>query len=262
MRSSGDGTSTVVEFEWLSQRILRPQRVDDPSALPPDPRRRFRTTELVSCPECKGRGTVGGYDSDMVWEEDCWTCGTCGTTGSVAAPTAITDQPPVSVATVLAHDPDGVARAEAAARAAVAHLTAWGVPGTDRIVWRVGGPLPQPMRATMPHPQAGEIRQVFSDWRNLDHVRGPNVFRPDQHDAFVKRAAWHLNLDTAWRCASEQGLVVPSSVGRPLVAGRSFTDLGNPFASIVQVWAAGYAFADIVDDAIHLIAPDSVKTGR
>lgn len=248
-----------MEFEWLSQRVMRPKRADKPVVFTPDPRRRFRTTELVACPRCNGRGTVGGYDMDMRWEDDAWTCGDCGTIGSIAAQTAITDQLPVSVATVLGQDPEGVARAEAAARLAVEHLVGWGVPGTDRIVWRVGGPLPAPMRATMPHPHAEVIRQLFSDQRNLGRVRGPNVFRPDQHDAFVKRAVWHLNLDTAWRRASEQDLTVPSTVDRPQVAGRSFAELGNPFAAIVEVWAAGYAFADIVDDAIHLIAPDAVQ---
>lgn len=249
-----------VDFEWLSERVMHPVQGDRLIGLTADQRRRFRATELMRCPECDGLGEVdGGYDWEIEWEEAGWTCGTCGTTGSVAAQTPIIDWPQGPVVEVLGADPEGVVRAEAAARTAVERLVSWGVPGTDRIVWRVGGPLSDPMRATMAHPQAEVLRRLFFiEWRvEIARIRGSGIGQRDQASAFMERAAWHLKLDLAWRVAAERGLIVPLSVGRASVAGRAIADLANPFASLVDVWSAGYAFADIVEDAIFLIAPET-----
>ncbi|MGI5233419.1 hypothetical protein [Actinoallomurus sp. CA-142502] len=64
-------------------------------------------------------------------------------------------------------DPEGILRAEAAARTVVERLVPWDVPATDRVVWRVGGPLAKPMRATMPYPRAEVLRRLFfQEWRS------------------------------------------------------------------------------------------------
>jgi hypothetical protein len=134
------------DFSWLPDRVLRPARSGGPP-LAADPRRLFRASSLVPCPRCHGTGTVGGYTSDdpPEWEEGAWTCGNCGTYRSVPADTPIVDRPPVP--SLLSADPKGVLSAEAAARTSVERLIPWGVPATDRIVWRVGGPPAEPMRA-------------------------------------------------------------------------------------------------------------------
>jgi hypothetical protein len=254
--------SEPVDFSWLPDRVLRPARSDGPP-LAADPRRLFRTSRLVPCPRCRGTGTVGGYTSDdpPEWEEGAWTCGNCGTYRSVPADTPIVDRPPVPGP--LSADPEGVLRAEAAARTGVERLIPWGVPATDRIVWRVGGPPAEPMRATMPHPRAEVLRRLFfHHWRSsLGTVPHTHVPVLDLAGLFARRAAWHARLDRAWRLAAGRGLVVPSSVDRPQAAGRSMADLPNPFAPIVEVWATGYAFADVTGDAIHLIAPADAGAG-
>lgn len=249
--------SGSAEFERLSAQVMRPARVAGTGHLTADPRRRFRATQLVACPDCGGRGAVGGYDADMEWEEDRWTCGTCGTVGSVAAPTPITERPERSAQELFDADPEGIARAEFATRSALERLVAWGVPSTEQIVWRVGGPLADPMRATMPHPRAEVLRQLFfTQWATtLDRVQVPRDMRWDQFSAFVNRAAWHLTLDRTWRAAAGRGLLVPSSAGPAQVVGQPIAELANPFAPLVDVWSTGYAFADIVDGAAVLIAP-------
>jgi hypothetical protein len=93
-------------------------------------------------------------------------------------------------------------------------------------------------------------------------VRYDHVPELDLVSLFAARAAWHARLDRAWRLAADRGLVVPSSVDRPQAAGRSMADLPNPFAPLVEVWATGYAFADVTGDAIHLIAPADDRGGR
>lgn len=244
-----------VEFAWLSSRILRPVRGDGPP-LAADRRRLFRETVLVQCPTCRGRGRVGDYDGDGDWEDGAWTCAECATYGALAQGTPIVDRPPVPE--LLSADPEGVLRAEAAARTSVERLSPWGVPAADRVVWRVGGPLPAPMRATMPHQHAENLRRLlFQEWRAELGAAAPHEYVPglDSVSRFADRAAWHLRLDRAWRRAGELGLTVPVSTGRPAVAGQSMAGLPNPFAPLVEIWAAGYAFADIVDGAIHLIAP-------
>jgi hypothetical protein len=244
-----------VDFSWLSGRVLRPARRGGPS-LAADPRRLFREMRLVSCPRCRGTGAVGAYTGDPSdWEEGAFTCGNCGTYRSVPVDTPIVERPPVPG--LLSADPEGVFSAEAAARTGVERLIPWGVPATDRIVWRVGGPPTAPMRATMPHPRAEVLRRLFfQEWRSslgtvhYDHVPGLDLV-----SLFAARAAWHVRLNRVWCLAADRGLVVPSSVDHPQAAGRSMADLPNPFAPLIEVWAAGYAFADVRGDAIHLIAP-------
>lgn len=113
------------------------------------------------------------------------------------------------------------------------------------------------MRATMPHPRAEVLRRLFfQQWHSsLNTVRYDHVPALDLIGRFASRAAWHMKLNRAWCLAADRGLVVPPSVDRPQVAGRRMAELPNPFASLVEVWATGYAFADLTDDAIHLIAP-------
>jgi hypothetical protein len=254
-----------VDFDWLSGRILRPSRSAEPhGALRPadDPRRLFRPLALDLCPRCRGRGTVGGYDSDDEWEDDAWICVDCGKYGSLAQDTPIVDWPPVP--DLLSLDPEGIVRAEEAARTSVARLAPWGVPRTERVVWRVGGPLHAPMRATMPHPHAEVLRRLlFQEWRAAVSAAATTdyVLELDLAGRFAARAAWHLRLDRAWRRAAELDLVVPSSTHRPEVAGRGMAGLANPFAPLLEVWAAGYAFADIAGDAIRLIAPAAATGG-
>jgi hypothetical protein len=245
----------AVDFAWLSGRVLRPDRSDGP--LPAaDPRRLFRPLALDLCPRCQGRGTVGDFDSDGEWEEDAWICGECGKYGSLAQDTPIVDWPPVP--DLLSFDPEGIVRAEEAARASVERLVPWGVPRTDRVVWRVGGPLHDPMRATMPHPRAEVLRRLlFQEWHAAVSAAAPFDYVPglDLVGRFAARAAWHLRLDQAWRRAAELGLDVPASAGRPEIVGRGMAELANPFAPLIEVWATGYAFADVAGDAIHLVAP-------
>ncbi|GLY91322.1 hypothetical protein [Actinoallomurus iriomotensis] len=252
--------SELVDFSWLSGRVLRPARRGGP-LLAADPRRRFRATQLVACPACRGTGAVGGYSSDpLEWEEQAWTCGDCGTYGAVAVDTPIVDRSPVPEP--FTADPEGILRAEAAARTVVERLVPWDVPATDRVVWRVGGPLAKPMRSTMPHPRAEVLRRLFfQEWRSsLGTVQHDHVPGWDPASRFAARAAWHVRLNRAWRLAADRALIVPSTVGRPQVAGRSIAGLPDPFAPLIDVWALGYAFADITGDAIHLIAPPVTAT--
>jgi hypothetical protein len=122
------------------------------------------------------------------------------------------------------------------------------------------------MKATLPHPRAEIIRKLlFLHWR-LDYSDPAGEYPAlGLRAMFVRRAFWHARLDQCWRLAAERSLVVPASfefVGivdlsdRPGVIGRSLAELPNPFAPLVKLWATGYAFADVVADAIHLIAPE------
>lgn len=257
-----------VDFEWLEGSVLRPSRITAGSAaLPTDPRRGFRATVLTPCPRCRGSGTVGTYTgSPDEWEEG-WTCGDCGTLGVLAADTPIVDQPPgPEAAAALTRDPDGLLRAERLARTCVRHLALWDVPASDRIIWRVGGPLTEPMRATLPHPRTEIIRRLFFGHWNLKHGTHAGAFTdPGYRQTFINRAMWHAKLDHCWRLAAERSLIVPGSfnnVGivdlsdRPGVIGHSMADLPNPFGPLVELWATGYAFADVTSDGIHLIAPE------
>ncbi|MEV6073331.1 hypothetical protein AB0L82_42870, partial [Nocardia sp. NPDC052001] len=63
-------------------------------------------------------------------------------------------------------------------------------------------------------------------------------------------------LSRAWCLLAEREFVVPSSIDCPQVVGHLLADLPNPFAALLEVWSTGYAFADIYNDAIHLIAAE------
>ncbi|MFC0041790.1 hypothetical protein [Actinomadura rayongensis] len=246
-----------VDVAWLVGRVLRPGRSSG-APLADDPRRRFRATELVACRTCRGSGAVGGYTGDdpPEWEEEAWTCTDCGTYGRVPADTPLLDRPPVPGP--FEADPDGVRQAEEATRTAVRRLAPWGVPAVDRVVWRVGGPLLRPVKATLPHPRAEVLRRLlFREWSD-ELGRIPHHYVPldGLTSLFATRAAWHARLDRAWRRAADRALTVPASVDRPDATGRSMADLPNPFAPLIGIWAAGYAFADATDDAIHLVAPE------
>jgi hypothetical protein len=157
-------------------------------------------------------------------------------------------------------------RAERLARTCVRHLALWDVPAPDQIVWRVGGPLAEPMRATLPHPRAEIIRRLFFAHWKLKYSTHAGAYTDLGYRAmFINRAVWHAKLDQCWRLAAERSLTVPVSfqnVGlvdlsdRPGVIGRSMADLPNPFGPLVELWGTGYAFANVTSEAIHLIASE------
>ncbi|MFB7718633.1 hypothetical protein [Nocardia sp. NPDC056100] len=252
-----------MERQRLFEQVMRPARAARPTALDGDPRRRFQVAELATCSRCKGRGTVGGYTSaEDDWEEDAFTCGECGTVGQILLDSPIVDSPPAAAVIALTLDVEGVMRAEAAARTAIERLAVWGVPKTDRIVWRIGGPVNRPNRDTNPHPRAEVLVKLlrdqwtFSEWWALFGALGPGLLCTDPRSLFLERAAWHLTLSRAWCLLAEREFVVPSSIDCPQAVGHLLADLPNPFAALLEVWSTGYAFADIHDDTIHLIAAE------
>ncbi|WP_433336392.1 hypothetical protein [Spirillospora sp. CA-294931] len=201
---------------------------------------------------------------DNEWSEG-WTCPDCACEGKVAEETPVVERLP-SAEAALGSDPEGVLRAEAAARDCAEAMEPWGAgPVPEKVIWRVGGPLSQPMRAAMPHEAGSHIRKLlFHAWG----YRGRSDYGPGLSESlrrpgmFLSRAFWHAQLDWLWRLAAGEGHVIPASyqyVGehRPpeRVVGLTLGDLPNPFAPAVDLWATGYVLDKIEPAGIRLIAP-------
>ncbi|MGK5552502.1 hypothetical protein ACSNOI_12890 [Actinomadura kijaniata] len=223
-----------------------------------EPWRRF--LHFVACPRCRGGGTVGGYDSDMEWEENAWTCAECRATG-VRPGSPVDGIPDERHAVALASAPEAVRRAEELAWRFAAELEPWGVPSPERLVWRVGGRVHRP---GMPHELGFALWELFSrHWaEELAGFRdGLGITLPgDTRDSCYFDAHWQAEMHAGWETAARLGLRVPDEImvlGRPVAfaaGGASFGDLANPYTSLLEIWRVGFALDDVAEGVVSLYA--------
>jgi hypothetical protein len=242
----------------------------------PECGRRFRTVETKACSDCRGKGRTGAYSGDPdEWEDDAWTCGHCDSQGVVPEKSTDHDEPPsIEACVALASDPEGIARAEALALEAAAHVAEWNAFKHGGIVWRVGGPLQPSLRF------CDELR-IFSfisrehmgRFWNTPSLEALSARRYDVGvGAFYELSHSHAELDLFWRTAASRGDVLrPAYPGRSddevlrppeRFVGRAFSDVPNPIDPMLAIWELGYVPMRLSPDAIELLVPVTKQPKR
>jgi hypothetical protein len=253
-------------LEKLAAGALRPRLESAPQSLQAgvrDARRAFITG--APCPNCHGRGAVGGYHGeDNDWEDDSWTCSDCRARGWLLGTERLLAEPVAADRTAFARAFGAAPKAEHLARSVARALQPWGSPAPERVVWRIGGPL----RSALLPVDAG--RKLLSDL--LERVWGEPLreCEPANWGALLGRSAAlaalaeDARLQARFEGAAKKRLEVPASYENfastvdlsqhPLV-GRSLSEFTNPFTPLLEIWGLGYALDSIESEYVLLYCP-------
>ena len=283
----------VYDYSGLEARLLHPDRQPsnvaratmarpgdlataraDLAGTGPDPdtdnRRRFRHQH--TCPACRGKGSIGGYDNDGDWEDGRWGCSACAGRGH-RPDSPVTATPGRDHLLAFAADAHGTSTAETLARTAAWHLRPWGLPAPAGVVWRVGGPLASlyatnQFIAGAPRQSIEVLADLLTHCWAVELADATQTITLDQ--PYGTRAVPHLNaqahaeLHARWHAARARGYHIPAHYLRwnaivdlsdhPLT-GRALTDLPDPFTPILDIWHAGYALDGVQGSDLLLYAP-------
>ncbi len=177
--------------------------------------------------------------------------------------------PTVSACVALAAGAEGVAWAEALARAAVHELSPWGCPTPAQLVWQVGeGAVPGPevlgvgtiMAALASTGVVASMDAEDEGDRAARAVLGDQAFegasRRHQLANYCYAAAlWRAACATGARVHVAEGL--DTDLVSPAVVSRLYAEIPDPFAPLLGVWSLGYALDDVTADALLLVAPEA-----
>jgi hypothetical protein len=165
----------------------------------------------------------------------------------------------------LASAAPALLEAEEHARECAARLAAWGVSLPDQIVWQVGGPL-TPRRDIFCRALA-VLDFLATDW-TVSPLSMAFYTRCGQAPLwkryFYELAESHVRHDERWKARAADGERLPAmyepAVGKGLavpasLVGRSFADVPNPFAPLVEIWRLGFVPEGIGDGPLVLYAP-------
>jgi len=203
-----------------------------------------------SCPRCRGTGDDGGFVA-------------CRQCNGVAVSTFVRRMDE-RTRNILAADAAGVARAEASGRELLDRLSAldgshpkelaWKL--VDWKLWRASGfeTLFQSLERT--------ARGAHGDRKS--HPDTPAIltdFGLSWGDCTTDPMAQHAIAAQTWKSAVLHGLhatedsIAHGSEVPAALRGRAFADFSDPFDPVLDIWRAGYAVAQGIDDHVALVAP-------